>query len=182
MKKILIITLFLTGLMILATPMDKSAQQTDSRITKGFAINPVPLNLEKKNLALVGLGSYIINAHGGCNDCHTCPSYTPGHNPFAGGDGQFNAANYLAGGVPFGPTLASRNLTPDLQGRPAGLTFQQFRHTLRTGQDPHIPGRILQVMPWPVFRNMTDDDLRAIYEYLRAIPPATPGVCSGAGE
>jgi hypothetical protein len=25
-------------------------------------------------------------------------------------------------------------------------------------------------MPWPVYKNMTDLDLRAIYEYLRAIP------------
>jgi hypothetical protein len=28
----------------------------------------------------------------------------------------------------------------------------------------------LQVMPWPVFRNITDRDMRALYEYLRAIP------------
>jgi hypothetical protein len=25
-------------------------------------------------------------------------------------------------------------------------------------------------MPWPIYRNMTDHDLRAIYEYLSAIP------------
>ncbi len=29
---------------------------------------------------------------------------------------------------------------------------------------------LLQVMPWPVFGDMTNRDLRAIYEYLRAIP------------
>jgi len=40
---------------------------------------------------------------------------------------------------------------------------------MRTGRDPD-DGHILQVMPWPVYRNMTDGDLRAIYEYLRAIP------------
>jgi hypothetical protein len=37
-------------------------------------------------------------------------------------------------------------------------------------------------MPWPVYRNMTDEDLRAIYEFLRAIPPAMPGQCTGAGQ
>ena len=31
-------------------------------------------------------------------------------------------------------------------------------------------GNLLQVMPWPNFQNMMDNDLRAIYEYLRAIP------------
>ena len=55
---------------------------------------------------------------------------------------------------------------------------------MRTGRDlknrpPHVPSAevdLLQVMPWPVYRNMSDRDLRAIYEYLRAIPslPSTP--------
>ena len=31
--------------------------------------------------------------------------------------------------------------------------------------------RCLQVMPWPAFRNLTDEDIRAIYEYLSALPP-----------
>jgi hypothetical protein len=29
-------------------------------------------------------GSYIVNAQGGCNDCHTVPSYAAGGNPFLG--------------------------------------------------------------------------------------------------
>ena len=40
-------------------------------IKRGFEIAPVPLNLYKKNLALVGLGSYIVNAAADCNGCHT---------------------------------------------------------------------------------------------------------------
>ena len=52
------------------------------RIQKGFEIAPVPLNLKGKDHNLVGLGSYIVNAQAACNDCHTCPSYAPGHNPF----------------------------------------------------------------------------------------------------
>jgi hypothetical protein len=44
---------------------------------------------------------------------------------------------------------------------------------MRTG---HKPGeaRIRQVMPWPVYGNMIEPDLRAVYEYLRAIPPIQP--------
>jgi hypothetical protein len=50
---------------------------------------------------------------------------------------------------------------------------------MRTGIDydhahPQM-GPLLQVMPWPTYQNMTDRELRAMYEYLRAIPPATPG-------
>jgi hypothetical protein len=180
----LLFTLLFIGLILTPSVVNEvPAQQSDSRVTQGFLINPVPLvNIKGKNLALVGLGSYIVNAQGACNDCHTCPSYTPGHNPFTGGDGQYNAFNYLAGGVPFGPFVVSANITPDSTGKPAGLTFNQFKQALRTGQDPMAPGSILQVMPWPVFRHMTDQDLRAIYEYLSAIPHAEPGTCSGPGE
>jgi hypothetical protein len=35
----------------------------------------------------------------------------------------------------------------------------------------------LAVMPWPIYRNMTDRDLDAIYAYLSAIPHAEPGNC-----
>ncbi|MCC2669507.1 MAG: hypothetical protein K0Q72_1978, partial [Armatimonadetes bacterium] len=87
---------------------------------------------------------------------------------------QINTANYLAGGVAFGP-FTSRNLTPNAQGLPAGMTLAQFRNTLRTGRD--LANNPLHVMPWPVYGKMTDKDIAAVYEYLRSIPhaePATP--------
>ena len=34
----------------------------------------------------------------------------------------------------------------------------------------HLMAALLQVMPWPVFGKKTDRDLKAVYEYLRAIP------------
>ncbi|HKW61771.1 MAG TPA: hypothetical protein VJN89_04430 [Candidatus Acidoferrum sp.] len=37
-----------------------------------------------------------------------------------------------------------------------------------------LNGDVLQVAPWPTFQNMTDHDLRAIYEYLKAVP-CNPG-------
>jgi hypothetical protein len=159
---------------MMCTVLPASAARADdegeSRIQRGFAIAPVPLDLRGKNRALVGLGSYIVNAQGGCNDCHTHPSYAPGGDPFQGQREQINTAQYLAGGRVFGP-FVSANITPDLTGKPAGLTFREFRGLLRTGHDPDAPpGELLQVMPWPVYGKMTDRDLRAIYEYLRAIP------------
>jgi hypothetical protein len=141
-----------------------------NEIRRGFEIAPVPLNLAGKNRALVGLGSYIVNGQGGCNDCHTHPSYAQGGDPFLGQPEQINADQYLTGGRVFGPVAVSRNLTPDQTGKPAGLTFEEFRHLLRTGEDPDAPGKLLQVMPWPVYGKMTDLDLRAIYEFLSAIP------------
>ena len=147
---------------------------SESLIQRGFEIAPVPLDLRGKNRALVGLGSYLVNT-GGCNDCHTNPSYAPGGDPFSGEPEQINVDCYLSGGTDFG-IVRSRNLTPDDQGLPSGLTLEEFIHILRTGEDttspgdPGFDGGLLQVMPWPVFGKKTDRELTAIYEYLRAIP------------
>src|SRR5262245_15947542 len=138
-----------------------------SRVAVGYRINPVELRLRGKNRFLVGLGSYLVNAGGGCNDCHTHPSFAPGGDPFMGETEIINTAQFLTGGRQFGP-ITSANITPDENGRPAGLTFEQFDHRLRTGREDN--GEILQVMPWNVYGKMTRFDLRAIYEYLSAIP------------
>jgi hypothetical protein len=178
---------------IAAIRADDRGDEGDSRVQQGFRIaekNGIALNLSGRNRALVGLGSYIVNAQGVCADCHSCPTYQPGHNPYGppfgpvgGGDGKLNANNYLAGGVLFAPPgVTSANLTPLVTGGhpEQGNTFAEFDHLMRTGHEPN--GDILQVMPWPIFRNMTDRDLRAIYEFLSAIPPATPGVCVAPGQ
>jgi hypothetical protein len=167
-----------------APPLDTAKATENSEIQTGFAIAPVPLDLTGKNPAHVARGSYIVNAQGACNDCHTCPSYAAGSDPYTGGDGTINANAYLAGGVPFtlntGETAYSFNLTT--VGKPGGLPLEHFINHMRTGM--HM-GDILPVMPWPVFRHMTDSDLEAIYEYLSAIPQvATPeqGTCQGPSE
>jgi hypothetical protein len=147
-----------------------------ARIRIGFQVAPVPLSLHGKDPNLVGLGSYLVNTRATCNHCHTFPQWETGHNPFMGQfPAKVNAAIYLAGGRPFaGGLIVSRNITPDAHGLPAGLTFAQFVSLLRTGIDPdNVHPQIsplLQVMPWPYFRTMSDHDLAAIYEYLRAIP------------
>lgn len=174
-----------------------------SKVRQGFHIAPVHLNLTGKNRALVGLGSYIVNAQGDCNGCHSAGAQTefsPGGNPYFGQSTVINPATYLGGGNDFGPFpsatppgafphIISRNLTPDKTGRPeGGNTLSQFIQIIRTGVDmdqvhptctgaPNghcLPapfrGDLLQIMPWPIYHNMTDHDLAAIYEYLSAIP------------
>jgi hypothetical protein len=153
---------------------DRNEGGDGQRVRRGYQVAPVPLDLAGKNYALVGLGSYLVNSIGGCNDCHTQPSYAAGHDPFLGQPKKVNSANYLAGGQHFGP-FVSRNLTPE-NGLPAGHTYAEFVQMMRTGKDFDNPGQLLQVMPWPTYQTLTDRDLRAIYEYLRAIPPASPGM------
>jgi hypothetical protein len=167
---LILLTVTLVGVSEAQRP-DPSSEE--ARIQQGFRIAPVPLKFRKNVRDLVGLGSYIVNAQGGCNDCHTNPPYAPGGNPFEGEPEQINTEHYLAGGTSFGPVV-SANITPDSNGRPHGLTFGEFLQVLQTGHDPDDPDEILQVMPWPVFGKMTRRDLRAVYEYLSAIPHAEP--------
>jgi hypothetical protein len=74
----------------------------------------------------------------------------------------------------FGP-FTSRNLTPRASdGQPAGLSLEEFKEVMHQGTDfknrhPQI-SPLLQVMPWPVYGKMSDRELEAIYEYLKAIP------------
>jgi hypothetical protein len=147
-----------------------------SRIQRGAELAPVPLSMNGLNPALVREGSYIVNAQGGCNECHTVPSYAPGGNPFLGQPEQINAACYLAGCTAFGP-FVSRNITPRANGLPAGRTLEEFKQIMREGTDFRTPPDgtpILQVMPWPVYGKMSDRELEAIYEFLRAIPMINP--------
>jgi hypothetical protein len=160
----------------------------DPRVQVGFKYaheQGIKLDLRHKDKDLVGLGSYLVNAVGGCNDCHTAPPYTKDPSIALGAPKQINIACYLAGGTPFGPppfglppnSPVSRDLTPFENGKPAGLTFEQFKHVIRTGEDPDNPGNVLLVMPWPVYQTMTDHDLHAIYEYLSSIPAIPQDTC-----
>jgi hypothetical protein len=146
------------------------AAQGASRISRGAEISPVPLDMKGLNPALVREGSYIVNAQGGCNDCHTAPSYAAGGSPFFGQPEQINVPCYLAGGAVFGP-FVSRNLTRV----PAIRTLEQFKDLMRNGTDYRADATpTLQVMPWPVYGKMSDRELEAIYEFLRAIPVINP--------
>jgi hypothetical protein len=150
---------------------DEEAQ----RIQIGFQISPVKMNLRHQDKDLVGLGSYLVNANSFCSDCHTSPPWVPGHNPHLGQPAQINTAVFLAGGLSFGPVV-SRNITPEANGLPAGMTLSQFLLVMRTGIDldnlhPQL-SKFLLVMPWPQFHNLTRHELEAIYAYLSTIPHA----------
>lgn len=172
----------MTGTITVRTP-----EQT--RIDRGRKIIenktvPIKLNLAGKDPNMVYLGSYFVNTQAGCANCHSCPTYAPGHNPYQGEPKQFKAGSYLSGGVPING-VTSANITPNAKGLPAGLTLSAFKNLFRTGEDPDVPGSILQVMPWPFFGMMSDRDLEAIYTYLKSIPslPAPPAnACTGMGQ
>jgi mono/diheme cytochrome c family protein len=108
----------------------------------------------------VNRGEYLVRV-GGCADCHT-PQDDHGQ-PLPG--------MYLAGGQIFdGPwgNVATANLTP----APSGIPYYDealFLQTIRTGYVKTRP--LNQIMPWAYFRNLTDDDLKAIFAYLKTVKP-----------
>jgi hypothetical protein len=104
-------------------------------------------------------GNFLVTI-AGCRDCHT---------PMDRGEPLPNME--LSGGQIFeGPwgRVASPNLTPD----PSGIPYYDetlFLQAIRTG---YVKARLLnQIMPWRHYRGMTDDDLKAIFAYLKTLKP-----------
>ena len=80
------------------------------------------------------------------------------------------AATNTAWSGPWGVSFTA-NLTPDPEtGVLRDFTEQQFIQTMRTGRHQGQGRRILPPMPWPLIGKMTDDDLKAVFAYLRQIP------------
>ncbi len=114
----------------------------------------------------VKYGKYLVVA-GHCHACHT-PTDDRG-TPYP--DMEF------AGGAPlFGPwqggteirRVHSLNLTADASGI-SYFDEAMFINVIRNGGFPTRP--LSNIMPWAYFRNLTDDDLGAIFAYLRALKP-----------
>jgi hypothetical protein len=71
---------------------------------------------------------------------------------------------------PWGVTYAA-NLTPDKNTGLGIWDEAMFIQALRTGKHFGSARPIQPPMPWPAYRNMTDQDLKAVFAYLRSIPP-----------
>ena len=79
---------------------------------------------------------------------------------------------------PWGYSVAS-NLTPDpTTGIGTRYNEASFLATMRTGKKPNGTP-IMPPMPSVVYQNMTDEDLKAIFAYLRTIKPIRNAVFAG---
>lgn len=110
-------------------------------------------------------GAFLVNLIG-CADCHT--PIDNHHNPIRGMD-------FAGGQIISLPSvkIASANLTPD----PSGIPYYDeamFIKAMRTGM---VGARELNgAMPWMVFGKMTDQDLAAMFAYLKTIKPVRHNV------
>lgn len=112
--------------------------------------------------ATVAYGDYLANHVALCAHCHT---------PRSGIRQKYDDKLAYAGdatpskGFPVNPS----NITPDSATGIGRWSEDDFLRTLRTGVNPS-GYKLNPIMPWPTIRRMTDDDLRAIYRYLRTVP------------
>ena len=136
-------------------------------------------------------GEYLVTIMD-CVTCHTPFAMTPqGPAPdmsraFSGhphdvvvtaapalGDGPWmwaGAATNAAYAGPWGVSFAA-NLTPDRETGLGAWTEEDFIAALRTGLHLGRARPILPPMPYPAYGKATDEDLRAIFAYLRSLPP-----------
>lgn len=143
-------------------------------------------------------GKYLVTL-GGCNDCHTTKKMTPngpepdtskmlaGHPadmqlppaPVMTANGPWGivtTATLTAWSGPWGVSFAA-NLTPDQTGL-GDWTEDMFMKAMRTGKHMGASRPILPPMPWQDFAAMSDEDLKAVFAYLRSIPPVVNRVPS----
>ncbi|MGR3497993.1 MAG: c-type cytochrome [Limimaricola soesokkakensis] len=139
----------------------------------------------------VARGEYLVNTSG-CHDCHTPWGMGPnGPEPDMSRALSGHPADLQVGPPPdlseewvwagnptntayVGPWGVSftANLTPDPEtGVLRDMSEGQFIDTIRNGRHMGQGRPILPPMPWPAYRNMTDEDLSAIYGYLQQIDP-----------
>jgi hypothetical protein len=134
----------------------------------------------------------VLVTIGGCNDCHTPMKFDPelgmpvpdmsrmlsGH-PEGAPDPASKLVGHDAGII--GPTFTSfltpfgvvhpANLTPDPDTGLGNWTEEMFVRAVRTGRHMGGSGRpILPPMPWANLAQQSDEDLKAVFAYLRSIP------------
>ena len=139
-------------------------------------------------------GKYLVDITG-CHDCHSPKKDAQGHidetRPLSGRPSTTAVPSTMAGEIhtaldltawtgPWGTTYAS-NITPDPK---TGLNARKYTEAsfvamFRTGKKPNGVG-ILPPMPYEMYANMTDEDLKAIWAYLQSIKPIANQVPANA--
>ncbi len=112
-------------------------------------------------------GEYLASHATMCAGCHT---------PRSPNTGEYDLTQSLAGGIfalglpGEGYSATGSNLTPDVATGIGDWSEEQFMIAMRTGLRPDGTV-ILPVMPWPSYNRWSEDDLRAVWLYLRSLKP-----------
>ena len=139
----------------------------------------------------VARGKYLVNTSG-CHDCHTpfklgANGPEPDMSRMLSGHPQdlkmppvpalpkgpwlvVSSATNTAHAGPWGVSFTA-NLTPDRETGLGDCTAQDFKTTIRSGRHLGRGREILPPMPWQQYSTLPEEDLKAIWAFLRSLPP-----------
>ncbi len=153
--------------------IENKVPESESDFPMNFIINTIPAKARLTHRPPISdslaYGRYMVTATS-CGDCHT---------PFE--SGKYVDELYLAGGrvfeLPAG-TLLSANITPDPETGIGNWTKEMFIQRFKSFGDSSNAHQKIDfrkdynsIMPWTMYAGMTDQDLGAIYAYLRTFKP-----------
>ncbi len=128
------------------------------KAVKAFMVKPVgprgevPVTMTKDSSAVYG--AYLANNVANCGGCHTQRTLS----------GEFTGEPYAGGNDIDG--FITPNITTDSSSKMFGWTEKNFMDRFRMGKlIPKSP------MPWQSFGRMSDQELKAIYAYLKTLDP-----------
>lgn len=151
-------------------PISEELPKTNTPFPLSLLLNvfpePLKTSVPTPNLSTpIARGQYLAQI----SDCEGCHTPRGRMSPVLAGY-EFAGGNVMDQG---GSAIAATNITPD----PTGISYYDealFIQVIRTG---HVGARQLNpIMPWAYLRNMTDDDLKDLFAYLRTLKPVNHAV------
>lgn len=135
-----------------------------------WSINDVYQVLDQPRDEELQKGKYLVTI-GGCLACHTNIDLKllafKRDSVFAGGQLSNKPGNNFK--------VKSANITPDTTTGIGSWTEEMFLAKFKSYRDKEAydydPGKYNSEMPWTIFANMTDEDIKSIYKYLRTVKP-----------
>lgn len=153
-------------------PIENIVPESEPDFPMNFIVNTIPKKAQFTKIPdpnnQVAYGAYILNA-AACNNCHTKKD-----------KGEPVPGMELAGGFEFPlPTgiVRSANITPDKESGIGTWTEEAFLSRFKFYADSSYKpadikkGDFNSIMPWMMYSTMKNEDLKAIYAYLRTTKP-----------
>jgi mono/diheme cytochrome c family protein len=110
-------------------------------------------------------GKYLVDGVMGCFGCHTDQDWSkPGAPPVAGreGSGHIWSDQEM-------PWLIAPNITPDTETGIGNWSDDTLARAIREGIG-HDGRALFPLMPYPLYRQMSDEDLASVIVYVRSVP------------
>jgi mono/diheme cytochrome c family protein len=169
-----------------APPGTKAANPGAPSTTKG----PFAKSVDTSDNSQVSRGQRLVDSHD-CHACHTPMKMgTSGPEPdmslalsghpqklvmppppkLEGPWGWVGSSTNTAFAGPWGISYAV-NLTPDPDTGIGNWQEHEFVQAIKTGKHLGVGRPIMPPMPWPAYRNLNDQQLRAIFAYLKSVTP-----------